>query len=150
MTPFGRSFTTWWVIAGQMDLGGETFPGPAQTVVVGLLADPARRLLPGPSVPTGTRSMLMCPAHRGVDVHFPCDQPNCVRSGLRPGRQQRLQHHPLLVRKVPSPHIQIIAMRDEGEAHFQKHGLGDGTTFLAMRTSAAGDDWPPDRQRWST
>ncbi|MBO4258779.1 hypothetical protein GRC12_33670, partial [Streptomyces griseorubiginosus] len=38
-------------------------------------------------------------------------------------RQQRLQHRPLLVRKIPSPHIQIITARDEEGSRLSKHAL---------------------------
>ncbi|CAM5689208.1 hypothetical protein STENM36S_04939 [Streptomyces tendae] len=59
----------------------------------------------------------------------PIDQPPPTqrRPAQHRNRQQRLQHRPLFVREIPSPHTEIITMRDEGLDRLSKTRPSPGT-----------------------
>ncbi|GHI45477.1 hypothetical protein ScoT_16510 [Streptomyces albidoflavus] len=75
------------LLAGQMDLGGEASPGPAQAVVVRLGTGPGRRFLLSLPVATGARGVLMGPADRVVDGDLSRDHPGHIRPSLQPSQQ---------------------------------------------------------------
>lgn len=63
-------------------------------------------------------------------------------------RQQRLQHRPLAIRKIPSPHTEIITAQGTAQQPLLKHDLGSrGSRQPTPTTAAAGQTPPGARQR---
>ncbi|MEU8039353.1 hypothetical protein, partial [Streptosporangium sp. NPDC049078] len=53
-------------------------------------------------------------------------------------RQQRLQHRPLLIRKIPSPHTEIITVRSKGQRPLLKHALADPSGYIDLSCEKKG------------
>ncbi|GAA1182647.1 hypothetical protein GCM10009578_024860 [Streptomyces rhizosphaericus] len=71
----------------------------------------------------------------------PVDQPPSAhrRPAQHRDRQQRTQHRPLIIGKIPSPHIEIITARSETRTPVLKHDLAE---MNEAYTAAVGKPFP--------
>ena len=74
------------LLAGQVHLGGQPAPGPAQRVIIWLGHRPAGRLGLQITAPAGPGGVLVRPGDGGVHAHIPGDQPLRIRPALQPGQ----------------------------------------------------------------